>query len=294
MLSRARLLGLLLLGLLPLLLLATPPARAADRWFTTSDGVRLHYIEQGSGRTIVMVPGWTMPAWIFAAQIAAFSGSYHVVALDPRGQGDSDVPAHGYEPFRRGQDIAELIDRLGPRPVLLMGWSLGVLDALSYLHQFGDSRVAGLVLVDNSVGEDPAPARSRATAVAWRRRGHPRPLSREQRMHQFVRRMFDTAPSADYIDRLTEATLRTPAWAASALLSYPVPRSFWREAIYSTGKPVLYMVRPGLAGQAANLEAHHPDTDSVVVQGVGHAMFVDDPDRFDSTVESFIRRRIWS
>ena len=31
----------------------------------------------------------------------------------------------GYEPGRRGQDIAELIANLEPVPVLLVGWSLG-------------------------------------------------------------------------------------------------------------------------------------------------------------------------
>ncbi len=289
-------------GLIAATLIAAPGARAADRWFTTSDGVRLHYIEQGPGflqprgRTVVLIPGWTMPAWIFQAQIADFARSWHVVALDPRGQGDSDVASTGYEPYRRGQDIAELLDRLGPQPVVLMGWSLGVLDALAYVHAHGDTRLAGLVLVDNSVGEDPAPAPSRA-AVPSRRRNHTRaapPVSREESMRAFVRGMFRTAPSADYIDRLTEATLRTPPWAAAALLAYPVPRSFWREAVYSTAKPVLYVVRPTLAGQAANLESHHAAADSVVMQGVGHAMFVDDPARFDATVVSFIRRRVWS
>lgn len=272
---------------------AATSATAADRWFTTSDGVRLHYIEQGAGRTIVLVPGWTMPAWIFQAQIADFSRTWHVVALDPRGQGESDVAASGYEPYRRGQDIAELLDRVGGQPVVLMGWSLGVLDALAYVHQYGDTRIAGLVLIDNSVGEDPAPAPSREAAPP-RRRGRAPKISREEAMHAFVRGMFRTAPSADYLDRLTEATLRTPAWAASALLAYPVPRSFWRDAVYSTSKPVLYVVRPGLAGQAANLESHHAAADSVVMQGVGHALFVDDPVRFDATVVSFIRRRVWS
>lgn len=277
-----------------LALLATLPARAADGWFTTSDGVRLHYIAEGRGRTIVMVPGWTMPAWIFQEQIATFSRQYRVVALDPRGQGESDVPARGYDPFRRGQDIAELISHLGPDPVLLLGWSLGVLDALAYVHQYGDSHIAGLVLVDNSVGEEPAPTPARATATNWRHRGRPRAISRESAMRNFVRSMFDSTPSREYIDRLTEATLHTPAWAAAALLAYPVPRSFWKEAVYATPKPVLYIVRPQLSGQAANLEAHHADADSVVMYGVGHALFVDDPERFDSTVDSFIRRRVWS
>src|SRR4051812_24072290 len=46
-----------------------------DRFVVASDGVRLHVTEAGpaNGRTLLFVPGWTMPAWIFAPQIQAFS-----------------------------------------------------------------------------------------------------------------------------------------------------------------------------------------------------------------------------
>src|SRR5688572_6828635 len=33
----------------------------ADKYFNTSDGTRLHYLDAGQGATIVFVPGWTMP-----------------------------------------------------------------------------------------------------------------------------------------------------------------------------------------------------------------------------------------
>jgi microsomal epoxide hydrolase len=271
-------------------LLLAGAARAADRYFITSDGVRLHYEDSGRGRTIVMVPGWTMPAWIFEQQIRAFSQRYRVVAFDPRSQGDSDVAASGHDPWRRGQDIAELLDRLGADPVLLTGWSLGVLDSLAYVHSYGDSRLAGLVLIDNSVGEDPPPG-------AGPRPAHParpgRNLSRAEEMRRFVDGMFLRPQPRPWLDRLAEACLHTPPAAASALLAYPVPRTFWREAVYSTARPVLYVVRPRWAGQAANLAARHPNAETVVMDGVGHALFVDEPERFDLLMESFIRRRVW-
>ena len=136
------------------------PGGVTDHFFLSSDGVRLHYLEAGpsAAHTLVFVPGWTIPAWIWMPQIQAFSRRYHVVAFDPRGQGDSAAPASGYEPVRRGRDVAELIDRLGNQSVVVIGWSLGVLDTLASIHVAGDSRLAGLVLVDNSVGEEPAPA----------------------------------------------------------------------------------------------------------------------------------------
>jgi microsomal epoxide hydrolase len=259
----------------------------ADRFFTASDGTRLHYLEAGppAAHTIVFVPGWTMPAWIWAGQIAAFSRLYHVIAFDPRGQGESAVAPSGYEPMRRGQDIAELIARLGNAPILLAGWSLGVLDALAYVHTHGDGAIAGLVLVDNSVGEEPAPA------PVHHRRGHvvPHPAY----MQSFVRTLFRTPQDPDWLDRLTEATLHTPDWAARALLSYPVPREYWREAVYSTSKPVLYVVRRGFAAQAANLARNRPNTETEVFEDAGHALFIDEQTRFDALMGTFIRQRIW-
>jgi non-heme chloroperoxidase len=264
-------------------------ATSADRFFKTSDGVRLHVIEAGPtfGRTIVFVPGWTMPAWIFQRQIAFFSRDYHVLALDPRGQGDSEAPAQGYEPNRRGADIAELIATQSGRPVLLVGWSLGVLDSLAYVHNFGDGLLNGLVLIDNSIGEDPpppphVPSGRRAPAV-------PREIS----VARFVRSMFHHSPGEAYLDRLIEASLRTPPDASAALLAYPVPRSYWKEAVYAARKPVLYVVTPRLAGQADNLAIHDPFAETQVFAGSGHALFVDDADRFDSTMLDFIRRRVW-
>lgn len=273
-------------------LAATPAlARPAmqSRFFHTSDGVRLHYLLAGAANrhTIVLVPGWTMPAWIWDRQIAAFSRHYRVVAFDPRGQGDSQIATSGYNQTRRGQDIAELIATLGPAPVLLVGWSLGVLDALAYVHTHGDARLSGLVLIDNSVGENPPPAPPRHPLHAGPR------LSHAAMMRGFVRSMFAHPQPPAWLDRLTRAALRTPKPAADALLAYPVPRSYWKTAIYATEKPILYIVRPRFAGQAANLAAHHPDTETVVLHNIGHALFVDDAPRFDSLLRNFIRRRVW-
>jgi microsomal epoxide hydrolase len=278
--------------LVVLALLGAQPAPAQDavrsQYFLTSDGVRLHYLEAGpsTGHTIVFVPGWTMPAWIWQPQIRAFASRYHVVAFDPRGQGDSDAPSWGYEPARRSQDIAELITSIAPVPVLLVGWSLGVLDTLAYVRAHGDLMVAGLVLVDNSVGEDPAPP----PRLHHRRPVMPHAIA----MHRFVAGMFLHKPSESYLDRLTEATLHTPEAASRALLAYPVPRTYWRDAVYSTRKPVLYVVRPGwLAEQAANLARNRPGTQIAVFPDAGHALFVDDAARFNALLAGFITRTVW-
>lgn len=290
---RLRLLVRILQGLVLLAWFAvTGPADAQavrgaeDGYFFSSDGVRLHYLEAGGmhAHTILLVPGWTTPGWIFATQIRAFSAHYRVIAFDPRGQGTSELARTGYGPARRGQDIGELIAQLGPDPVLLVAWSLGVLDTLAYVHRDSDRHLAGLVLVDNSIGEEPAPVVVDHFASR---------LPYELRMTRFVRGMFHTRQSEAYLETLTEAMLRTPEFAANELLAYPLPRSYWREAVYSTSKPLLYAIRPIWEGQAENLARRDPQAEIAVFPRAGHALFVDDAGRFDALVEDFIRRRIW-
>ena len=274
--------------LLSLLLLFVSSANALEsRSFTTSDGVRLHYVEAGRGRTLVFVPGWTMPGWVFTAQLEHFAREYRVVALDPRSQGRSQIAASGHEPTRRGADIAELVARLGGEPVALVGWSLGVLDSLAYIERAGDAQVAALVLVDNSVGEEPPPVYKFNIIAALRK-------DRERTVRNFVRSMFKQPQSEAYLERLTRAALVTPLPAAIELLSYPKPREYWREALYRTAKPVLYVVTPQFAAQAGNLQRKHPAAETIVFEQAGHALFVDEPQRFNRHLTEFLRDKVWN
>lgn len=271
--------------------------QTADRLqFTTSDGVRLSYLEAGRehSRTVVFVPGWTMPAWIFEAQIEALDDLYHVVALDPRGQGESEIPAFGYAPERRGRDVAELIavacSEDAAHRAVVVGWSLGVLDTLAMLRVEGDDRVAGLVLIDNSIGEPPAPAGPQT------RRRTPAPVSEAERTRQraaFVAGMFANDPGLEYRARLTTSALRMSADQEQALLTYDVPREAWREALHSTDRPVLYAIRPRWRAQGIALAAARPNARVEVFKGAGHALFVDEADRFNGLLLAFLAKARW-
>jgi non-heme chloroperoxidase len=291
------------LGIGSLGALAAEPAIAGDdpgfvassHYFTTSDGVHLHYIDaqpaKGSapGHVLVLIPGWTMPAWIFGRQITAFARVCRVIAFDPRGQGDSEVPASGYTAERRGQDIAELVDAIRVPKVVLLGWSLGVLDSLAYVSSHGAERLSALVLIDNSIGENPPP---RPGSVP--RYNLPRRPSYSETMAAFVRSMFHTPQPQAYLNRLTATCLITPELAARALLDYRVPRTVWRDAVYSAGVPILYCVRPGLMGQAENLARNDTQAEIVIFGNAGHALFVDDAQRFNAVLASFLRERVWT
>nr|WP_280846259.1 alpha/beta hydrolase [Neoroseomonas nitratireducens] len=271
--------------------LAAPAVSAAGqaRWFRTSDGVRLRYLEAGSGRVVVFVPGWCMPARIFAPQIEALSRRWRVVVLDPRGQGESEVPRDGYEPTRRGQDVRDLLAQLGGGRVVLAGWSLGVLDVLSYADMAGDGRIAGLALIDNSVGEGtPPPPRPSRFFQNLRQR-------RDATVRGFVAGMYRTPQDPAYIDGIAREAQRMPVEASIRLLSYPRPREFWRDSLYAVRRPVFYAVTPRLRGQADLVAQRHPQPMVEIYEGAGHALFVDEAPRFNAAMEEFLSRRAaWS
>jgi non-heme chloroperoxidase len=252
-----------------------------SRHFTSSDGMRLHYIAAGAGETLLFVPGWLMPAEIWRPQIDYFSPRYRVVAFDPRSQGESQLAPTGNGIRRRAQDLHELIEHLRAGRLVLIGWSLGVMEALLYLHTQGDARVAALVLVDNSVGENPP----QSGGKTFPRR---RPEERALEVADFVRSMFNTPQSPEYLSWLTAQALRTPPAAGASLLAIPYPRTFWRSAVHKTRKPLLYAVTASLQGQAQTLVRKRKGTSIEIFADAGHALFIDEHARFNSVLDTFL------
>ena len=85
-------------------------AAPVQKHFTTSDGVRLAYLEAGAGKMLLFVPGWSQTAAMFAPLLQDLSQDHLTIAIDMRGHGRSDKPAHGYRLARLAADLAEWID----------------------------------------------------------------------------------------------------------------------------------------------------------------------------------------
>jgi non-heme chloroperoxidase len=254
-------------------------------YFKTSDGVRLHYIEAGSGPALVFVPGWTMPAWIWDAQIQHFSAHYHVVALDPRSQGDSEKVAEGNHPERRAQDIHELIQNVNLSPAVLVGWSLAVSDLLAYAEQFGGHDVRAYVLVDGLAWSKQEPQFVSSIVPLYRQVQ----VNRRAFTEQFVRSMYKKPQSEDYIQRVMAASLQEPEDLAVAASVGSVARADWSPAIRKLDQPVLITCEAAIKSMTADpVKDLVPSARVEVFEDAGHALFVDDTDRFNSILEDFI------
>jgi non-heme chloroperoxidase len=275
-----------------LLLMITVLLHAAEGvksgFVTTSDGVRLHYVEAGSGPAILFIPGWTMPGDIWESQIEHFAKTNRVVAVDPRSQGDSDKPTDGHYPERRAQDYKEVVDQLKLSPVVLVGWSLAVSELLTYVDLFGTSSVRALVLVDGSVGSDPAPQRIPAM---WSSFIKPLQTAREQSTRAFVKSMYKKPQSDAYIEKVTKAALKTPTNSTVLLLANVIaPQTDWRQVLPKIDRPVLCVVQSGNKGVAETVKQKVPSARVEIFEDAGHALFVDDADRFNRLLDEFLTK----
>jgi non-heme chloroperoxidase len=228
--------------------------------------------------TIALIPGWCMPAWLWQPQLEALGLRYPTIALDPRGQGESEVPDRGYNFERRATDISELLQSY--QNVLLVGWSLGALEVLEYAHRFGEDRLAGMVLADSSVGELPVPPPGGGFLDELRR-------DRDHALNAFVREMYAKPRPESEIAALLQDVKRMSLDNSIALLSSGIPREHWKECAYAFKKPLLYVVTPQFEEQARNLEKNRPGTRVEIFSDAGHALFVDEPERFNALMLDF-------
>jgi len=172
---------------------------------------------------------------------------------------------------RRAADIADTIgtdDR-----VVLIGWSLGGLESLHYVHRYGDERLAAMVLVDNSVGEPPVPVGSNVIARLK--------ADREATVDRFARSLFASPQPESKIDEIKRSMLKMRLQDSIALLSGQPPREHWRAIARRFAKPLVYAVTSRYQEQAANLKKNRPETRIEIFRNAGHALFVDEPERFN-------------
>jgi len=147
--------AILLLGLIvgPFVSIVSAEPAIKDEWFTTNDGVKLHYLEAGTGSTLVMIPGWSQSAMEFKHQLAGLSDKYHVYAVDMRGHGDSEKPDHGYCIQRLSEDVHEFLVAKDLSGVTMAGHSMGCSVICGYWEQYGGDRLSKLFLVDQMAND---------------------------------------------------------------------------------------------------------------------------------------------
>ena len=110
---------------------------------------RFHYLDWGgSGHPMLFLHGGGLNAHTWDVVALMLRDRYRCIALDQRGHGDSEwSPVVDYGVASQSGDVEGLIDALGLTNPVVVGQSMGGLNALAYATRH-HARMKGLVVVD--------------------------------------------------------------------------------------------------------------------------------------------------
>lgn len=274
----------------------------AHGYLEVTADLTVHYETTGSGSVaVVFIPGWTMTTRAFEHQLAHLAGSEGFMALtyDPRGQGLSTKTTEGHHYEQHGRDLHELLDRLDLGKIVLVGWSNGGFDALSYVHQFGSDRLAGLIMLDTTPKGKGTDFTREWVWFGTRDEGDQDGYFKLFSYDVLVdRQAFNVAfaewllenPSPENMTFVFEQTNQTSA-AVAAVLNTSGWFVDYSEDLKSLNDrvPLLYIVREEWQNLAKEWASEHTPAAEVVALGK-HMMFWERHEEFNRILDRFLGR----
>ena len=270
---------------------------------TTNDGIRLHYVEKGSGAPLVMIPGWSQTAAQFEAQLEGLSASRRVIAFDMRGHGESDKPEHGYKIQRFAMDVRNAIEALGLERLSLLGHSMGCSVIWCYIDLFGEAGLERLVLVDQMpsiTARDEWTEQDKQDAGAifdgaslYETIGALAGKEGVATTKGFIGSMFTGGFPAERVAWVIEQNRKMPRRHAATLLLNHSTQD-WRDLIPRITLPTLIVGgRVSLIDWRSQEWMHRQIAGSQLeifeeADGGNHFMFMENPERFNRLVDAFL------
>jgi len=282
----------------------TPHHGMADRphagssGYVEAGGVRLHYLDYGTaGRpSMLFLHGGGAHAHWFDFVAPDLAADCHVLALDQRGHGDSawaDPPDYSYPRF--AADLAEAVEKLDLRDIILVGHSFGGMVSLLYAAAHPE-RVSRLIVVDSM-------QRVSEEFVAALRTIGSREGSSYDTLDRFVARYrlrpLGASTRPDVVAYLARYSARR---SADGRWRHKVDRRVYAARHAIDGLPcwkqitipalVIHCadsarITPAIAGQ---IKARCPQVEIVGVPDSGHHVTLDNPAGFVNAVRTFLAR----
>ncbi|HEX5006864.1 MAG TPA: alpha/beta hydrolase [Hyphomonadaceae bacterium] len=261
----------------------------------SADGVMLAGEAQGDPQApeILFIHGLRQSRLSWDKQFAdpALAG-FRMVRFDLRGHGDSDKPAplDAYSDADRwADDVAAVIAGAKLRRPVLVGWSLGGFVAGVYLRKHGDSRVAGINLVDAVTKLSPDLLTPLAGAFTRTTTSHDL-AERTAATADFLAACFHRPPTGVELQQMLvingmTARAVNEGFVKTAMSDLePVFRDYTGPILLTHG------VHDRLVRMAMSerIKALHRNSRLSVYVDSGHSPFYEEPDRFGQELAAFV------
>lgn len=252
--------------------------------------MRLHVEEYGDGHPLLMVTGLGYAIWSWQRQIPDWSQHFRLVAVENRGTGRSPKPPGPYSIEQMADDAAEALDG---RRAHLIGYSMGgyISQTLALRHP---ELVERLVLVCTGTGGPEHAEIPEETNAVWLANAGRTPAEFARATMPLSFRPGWTDEHPDEFEQLLHDRLEHPTPPECWRAQYDACWEFVREVTTVEQIAAPTLVAHGDADRivpyenGVELARRIPGSSLDTFQGGGHLLFLEEPERFNAMVTSFL------
>ena len=130
----------------------TPASYGRGEYVEVEKNVRLHVTDLGEGQPIVLIHGWPLSDAMYEYQYAYFvQKGYRVIGISLRGFGLSDKPGGKYDYDVFADDIKVVLDKLKIENATIGGFSMGGATVVHYVAKYNAAHVSKMALFGAAV-----------------------------------------------------------------------------------------------------------------------------------------------
>jgi pimeloyl-ACP methyl ester carboxylesterase len=282
---------------------------ALSHHFTTVNGVKLHYVRQGQGEPLLLIHGWPGFWFEWHKNIGALAQHYDVIVPDMRGFAYSDkpdlAPEVGYSDTAFADDIRAFIDFYHFDKVRIVSHDFGAVWVQRFARMYPE-RLQKLVLFDPPYGGIGGRWFEMPQALnTWYQIFHQQPWAEDlvgssKQATEIYLRHFLSAWSADkklWTEDEIKAYVEAYSQPGALRGGFNCYRAVFRGGVQMTGDPiatptlVLWGDSDSILPYAwtDNLPQYFTNLTLKKMEGVGHFMMREAPDRVNAEIIDFMK-----
>lgn len=124
-----------------------PASAGREAFIEVEKGVKLHVTDIGEGKPIVLIHGWPLSDAMYEYQYQSLSRKgFRVIGITLRGFGQSDKPYGRYDFDVFSDDIKVVLEKLKINNATLGGFSMGGAVVLHYVTKYNSAHISKLAL----------------------------------------------------------------------------------------------------------------------------------------------------